>query len=57
MQNIDIARAFDEIGDLLEIQGANSFRVRAYRNGARVIEDQAESIADLAGLFTEDQAC
>ena len=48
MQNIDIARAFDEIGDLLEIQGANSFRVRAYRNGARVIEDQAESIADLA---------
>ncbi|MDD5004132.1 MAG: helix-hairpin-helix domain-containing protein, partial [Acidithiobacillus sp.] len=29
--NPDIARAFDEIADLLEIEDANPFRVRAYR--------------------------
>ena len=33
--------------DLLEIQGANPFRVRAYRNAARSIEDLAESVAAL----------
>ena len=48
MQNADIARNFDEIADLLEIQGANSFRVRAYRNAARNLEDSAESISDIA---------
>ncbi|MCA9079084.1 MAG: DNA polymerase/3'-5' exonuclease PolX [Planctomycetaceae bacterium] len=48
MQNAEIAQRFEEIADLLEIQGANSFRVRAYRNAARVVEDQAESIAALA---------
>src|SRR2546425_13328555 len=32
MQNPDIARLFDEVADLLEIQDANPFRVRAYRN-------------------------
>ena len=46
MQNPDIARLFDEVADLLEIQDANPFRVRAYRNAARTIRDfpgQAES--------------
>jgi len=37
MQNPDIARLFDEVADLLEIQDANPFRVRAYRNAARTI--------------------
>ncbi len=37
MENIEIARTFDEIADLLDIQGANPFRVRAYRNAARTI--------------------
>lgn len=48
MINDEIANAFDEIGDLLELQGANTFRVRAYRNAARTIRDLAESVADLA---------
>jgi len=48
MINEEIANAFDEIGDLLELQGANTFRVRAYRNAARTIRDASESIADLA---------
>ena len=32
IQNIDVARIFTEIADLLEIEDANPFRVRAYRN-------------------------
>ena len=47
MQNQHIADMFNEVADLLEIQGANSFRVRAYRNGARSLENLAESISDL----------
>src|SRR5512147_434621 len=35
--NADIAASFEEIADLLEIEGANPFRVRAYRNAARVV--------------------
>lgn len=37
VHNADIARAFEEIADLLEIGDANPFRVRAYRRAARVI--------------------
>ena len=48
MQNSEIARLFDELADLLEIQGANAFRLRAYRNASRTIEGLTESIADLA---------
>jgi DNA polymerase (family 10) len=38
MENIDVAKIFNEVADLLEIQGANVFRVRAYRNAARTVE-------------------
>ena len=31
----------------IEIEGANVFRVRAYRNAARTIGELAESVADL----------
>lgn len=48
MQNIDVARLFDEYADILEIQGANPFRVRAYRNAARMIGELPESVADIA---------
>jgi DNA polymerase (family 10) len=36
VHNADIARAFDEIADLLELGDENPFRVRAYRNAARI---------------------
>jgi DNA polymerase (family X) len=48
VQNADVARLFDEYADILEIQGANPFRVRAYRNAARMIGDLPESVADIA---------
>ena len=45
VENIDIARIFDEIADLLEIQGENPFRVRAYRTAARTIQTLARPAA------------
>lgn len=38
VQNSEIAQIFSEAADLLEIEGANQFRIRAYRNAARTIE-------------------
>ncbi|HVZ39241.1 MAG TPA: DNA polymerase/3'-5' exonuclease PolX [Candidatus Kapabacteria bacterium] len=43
--NAEIARLLREAADLLEIQNANPFRVRAYRNAARSVEDLARPIA------------
>lgn len=37
VHNADIAAIFEEIADLLEIEGANPFRIRAYRNAARIL--------------------
>ena len=37
VHNADIAAFFEEIADRLEIQGANPFRIRAYRNAARTL--------------------
>jgi DNA polymerase (family 10) len=45
VHNSDIARIFNQIADLLEISGANPFRVRAYRHAARSVEDQPQSVA------------
>jgi DNA polymerase (family X) len=47
MTNTEIAAAFDQIADILEFQGANQFRVRAYRNAARTIRDLPESMAEI----------
>ncbi|MGE0757350.1 MAG: DNA polymerase/3'-5' exonuclease PolX [Pirellulaceae bacterium] len=44
MTNDRLAAAFEEMGDILEFQGANPFRVRAYRNAARTLRDYPESI-------------
>ena len=48
MTNPEIADAFDQVADILEFQGANQFRVRAYRNAARTIRDLPESAAEIA---------
>lgn len=46
VHNADIAAAFEEIADLLEIKGDNPFRVRAYRNASRTIADMGEELRD-----------
>ncbi|RPH80692.1 MAG: DNA polymerase III, partial [Nitrospiraceae bacterium] len=45
VHNADIAAVFDEIADLLEIESANPFRVRAYRNAARTLRDLNQDVA------------
>ena len=47
MTNRDIAAVFEQVADLLEFQGANPFRIRAYRNGARAVHDLPEPVESI----------
>jgi DNA polymerase (family 10) len=47
MENRQIADFFTKIADLLEIQGDNPFRIRSYRNAARILGDMAGSLAEM----------
>jgi DNA polymerase (family 10) len=44
MENGEIARALADVGTLLEIKGANPFRIRAYENAARAVADHSVPI-------------
>ena len=44
MRNLEIAAIFNQIADLLEIQDANPFRIRAYRRAAASLEGLTDSI-------------
>ncbi len=48
MRNADIAAAFRELGALYELDGANRFRVLAYKEAARVIADSPQPVGELA---------
>ena len=45
MENREIARLLSETGDLMEIAGEDSFRIRSYRNAASVIDGYPEPVA------------
>ncbi len=47
MTNVQIAAVFEQVADLLEFQGTNPFRIRAYRTAARTIKDLPESMAQI----------
>jgi DNA polymerase (family 10) len=47
MENVEIAHLLSKYADLLEIQGEDGFRVRAYRNAARMIESFSQPVAQL----------
>ncbi|MEQ1440346.1 DNA polymerase/3'-5' exonuclease PolX [Fontimonas sp. SYSU GA230001] len=49
VRNADIAAVFDEIADILEVEGANPYRIRAYRNAARTVGAYGQDIAALLG--------
>lgn len=49
MHNPDIAELFSRYAVLLEVKGANPFRVRAYRNAARTIENLPRDINEMLG--------
>jgi DNA polymerase (family 10) len=45
MKNLEIAKIFNNIADLLEIKGENRFKIRAYRRAAQNLESIAEDLA------------
>lgn len=47
VDNAEIARLITRYADLLEIDGANPFRVRAYRNAVRLLTGSAHDMAKL----------
>ncbi len=47
LSNKEIADRLDLLADMLEFEGANSFRVRAYRNGTRVIRGLSRPLHEL----------
>ena len=47
VNNEDVAAIFEEFADLLGVQGANPFRVRAYRNAARTVLGLSEELSTL----------
>lgn len=44
LSNHEIARRFERIGDILEIQGENPFKVKAYRRAAEAIDALTEPL-------------
>jgi DNA polymerase (family X) len=63
VDNVEIARILEEVADILEIQNANTFRIRAYRNAVRTVETQMtplrrwveenRALTDLPGIGKE----
>ncbi len=55
LTNSQIAAAFDELGDLYELDGVVQYRVIAYRNAAKAVRDASVSVAELTrqGRATE----
>ncbi|NIR30455.1 MAG: DNA polymerase/3'-5' exonuclease PolX [Gammaproteobacteria bacterium] len=47
VHNREIAALFERLADLLEIEGANPFRVRAYRNASRVVGGLSQGVEDM----------
>lgn len=47
MHNSEIADLFDTLADLLEIEDANPFRIRAYRNAALTLRQYSRSMQSL----------
>jgi DNA polymerase (family X) len=47
LDNLGIARVLAEVADLLELKGANVFKVRAYRSASDLVRQAPDTIADL----------
>jgi DNA polymerase (family X) len=48
MDNISIARLLDETASLLEIDAADTFRIRSYRRAAEAVEQQTTQLSTIA---------
>jgi DNA polymerase (family 10) len=47
VHNADIARQLEQIADLLAVQGANRFRIRAYRTAAQTVDSLPHAVAGM----------
>jgi DNA polymerase (family 10) len=47
-KNVDLAAQFDLLADLMELEGADGFRIAAYRRAATRIKETGSSVAQLA---------
>ena len=47
MENVEIARLFNEYADLLEIRDENPFRVRSYRKAAQTVAGLSRPVAQI----------
>jgi len=47
VHNRDIAEIFNEIADILDIEGENRFRIRSYRNAARTVSELSGSVSEM----------
>jgi DNA polymerase (family 10) len=47
VHNAEIADLFERLADLLEIDDANPFRVRAYRDAARTVRSEPQGMAEM----------
>src|SRR5581483_1498157 len=49
LHNEDVGAAFDEMAELLSIQGENVFRIRAYQRAAQIIRSLPRELAEMHG--------
>ena len=56
MDNITLARLLDETAALLEIDAADTFRIRSYRRAAEAVEQQTTQLATLANVDADPKA-
>lgn len=47
IHNMEVAEKFNKLANLLEIKGDNPFRIRAYRNAARIIAGLSKNVSDM----------
>jgi DNA polymerase (family X) len=47
LRNIEIAQKFEAIADMLAMQSANPFRIRAYQNAARTLRRHSVEMSDM----------
>ncbi len=55
LTNREVAAIFEEIADMLEVLGENPYKIRAYRNAARTLQDLHASLYEIhrAGTLEE----
>jgi len=51
MNKKEVAQVLEEIGTILDLKGENPFKVRAYYNGARIVESLDQNLEELVVIL------